>query len=95
MTTLRPHLVARGRTIVPHGPANTAKPDDETLANSVRSNLRSTGYQQLLRIDVAVEGGHVRLSGRVGRYYLKQIAQQAAMTTRGVDTIDSQIKIAH
>ena len=93
MTTLRPHLITRRRSIVPAAPAHPEEPDDDALAASVRSSLKSTGYQQLLRIDVAVEGGHVRLSGRVGRYYLRQIAQQAAMTTQGVATIDSHIQV--
>ena len=93
MTTLRPHLLTRRRSIVPHLPEQPAKSDDGALADSVRMSLRSTGYQQLLRIDVAVKDGHVKLSGRLGRYYLRQIAQQAAMTTDGVATIESQIEI--
>lgn len=93
MIALRPHLITRRRNIVPAAPAQLEKPDDAALAASVRSSLKSTGYQQLLRIDVAVESGHVRLSGRVGRYYLRQIAQQAALTTQGVATIDSRFKL--
>jgi osmotically-inducible protein OsmY len=40
-----------------------------------------------------VKDDHVKLSGRLRRYYLRQIAQQAAMTTDGVTTLESQIEI--
>ena len=57
---------------------------DELLANSIRDRLSATGYQELRRRDVAVEDGHVQLSGRVPRYYLMQLAQKAAMDAEGV-----------
>lgn len=59
----------------------------------MRSSLGSTGYQQLRRIDVDVEDGHVKLTGRVARYYLRQLAQQAAMKTDGVESVGSEIKV--
>ncbi|MHC4879226.1 MAG: BON domain-containing protein [Planctomycetota bacterium] len=63
------------------------------LVNSVREKLASTGYHQLLRVDVAAEGGHVRLKGRVGRYYLLQVAQQAALSTDGVSGLQNEIEV--
>ncbi len=63
------------------------------LVDSVREKLASTGYHQLLRIDVVAEGSNVRLSGRVGRYYLLQVAQQAALETAGVASLQNDLQV--
>ena len=68
-------------------------PENRELADSVREKLASTGYHQLLRIDVAAEGSNVRLSGRVGRYYLLQVAQQAAMEADGVAELQNDLQV--
>jgi osmotically-inducible protein OsmY len=44
-------------------------------------------------LDVAVEDGQVRLSGRLPQFYLLQLAQQAVMKTEGVMTLDHEIEI--
>ncbi len=75
---------------------NSIEPGSTTngeLADSVREKLASTGYHQLLRVDVAAEGGHVRLKGRVGRYYLLQVAQQAVLSTDGVSGLANEIEV--
>lgn len=76
-------------------PHNQSMPQDAdtTLAESVRENLDRTGYQHLRRIDVAVEDGNVRLSGRVPKFYLLQLAQQAAMSTDGVTNLENGIEV--
>lgn len=68
-------------------------PADESLASAIRDRLMSTGYQQLRRIDVSVSSGHVHLKGRVGRYYLRQLAQREVLSTRGVTGIRSDIEV--
>jgi|GEM_PF-2151391 len=68
-------------------------PADEHLASAIRDRLMSTGYQQLRRIDVSVSSGHVHLKGRVGRYYLRQLAQREVLSTRGVTGIRSDIEV--
>lgn len=68
-------------------------PENRELADSVREKLASTGYHQLLRIDVAAEGSNVRLSGRVGRYYLLQVAQQAAMEAEGITALKNDLQV--
>ena len=93
MTTLRPHL-SIGKPAHSSSTSEPAQPSDDNLADAVRSSLGSTGYQQLRRIDVDVEDGHVKLTGRVARYYLLQIAQQAAMKTDGVESVGSEIEVA-
>lgn len=63
------------------------------VIDSVREKLASTGYHQLRRIDVAVEGDQIRLSGRVGRYYLLQVAQQAALEADGVARLKNDVVV--
>ena len=67
--------------------------NDLIVADSVRNQLSATGYQELRRLDVDVEDGHVKLSGRVARYYLLQVAQKAAMNAKGVLELRNGIKV--
>jgi osmotically-inducible protein OsmY len=76
----------------PHFDANPS-PRDSELETSVRTSLQQTGYQQLRRLDVAVEDGNVRLSGRLPQFYLLQLAQQAVMSTAGVVNLDNGIQV--
>lgn len=76
----------------PHFAGTTSSPDSE-LETSVRSSLQKTGYHQLRRLDVVVEDGQVRLSGRLPQFYLLQLAQQAVMKTEGVLNLDNGIEI--
>ncbi|NQV27551.1 MAG: BON domain-containing protein [Rhodopirellula sp.] len=80
-TTPRPHFVD-----------DTSNPDRE-LETSVRSNLHRTGYHQLRRLDVVVEDGKVRLTGRLPQFYLLQLAQQAVMSIEGVVNVDNGIQV--
>ena len=76
-----------------HDRSSNGTPEGRLLADSVREKLASTGYHQLLRIDVAAEGSNVRLSGLVGRYYLLQVAQQAAMEAEGVSDLQNDLQV--
>ena len=40
--------------------------------------LAVAGSAELRRVRVEIEDGHVRLSGRVSTYYLKQVAQEVS-----------------
>tara|TARA_R110002072_G_scaffold299632_1_gene475541 strand:- start:148584 stop:148844 length:261 start_codon:yes stop_codon:yes gene_type:complete len=80
-STLRPHFVG-----------TLSSPDNE-LETSVRTSLQKTGYHQLRRLDVVVENGQVRLSGRLPQFYLLQLAQQAVMKTEGVLNIQNGIQV--
>lgn len=94
MPTLPPQRATLAQSAISPPDAEPAQSADETLAEAVRSNLGSTGYHQLQRIDINVENGHVKLSGRVARYYLRQLAQQAAMSTDGVASVGSEIEVS-
>ena len=76
----------------PHFARKPSSQDCE-LENSVRSSLQKTSYHQLCQLDVAVEDGQVRLSGRLPQFYLLQLAQQAIMKTEGVLNLDNGIEI--
>jgi osmotically-inducible protein OsmY len=67
--------------------------NDILLADAVRDRLSATGYQELRRLDVDVADGHVKLSGRVARYYLLQLAQKAAMDAEGVLELRNVIEV--
>lgn len=79
-------------TSAPHF-ASKSQPHDSELENSVRNSLQQTGYQQLRRLDVAVEDGRVRISGRLPKFYLVQLAHQAVMKTKGVVNLDNGIEV--
>lgn len=76
----------------PHFAGKSLSHDSE-LENSVRSSLQQTGYQQLRRLDIAVEDGRVRISGRLPQFYLMQLAQQAVMKTQGVINLENGIQV--
>lgn len=76
----------------PHFAGKPSPPDSE-LETSVRSSLQKTGYQQLRRLDVVVEHGQVKLSGRLPQFYLLQLAQQAVMKTAGVVNLQNGIEV--
>jgi osmotically-inducible protein OsmY len=60
-------------------------PDDPGLAECVERALRSTGYGTLRAVAVTVRAKVVTLEGRVPTYYLKQIAQETALSVPGID----------
>ena len=79
-------------TLRPHFAGTSSSPDSE-LETSIRTSLQKTGYHQLRRLDVVVENGQVRLSGRLPQFYLLQLEQQAVMKTKGVLKLENGIKV--
>jgi osmotically-inducible protein OsmY len=68
--------------------------DDLKLKQRVAEALRATGYRSMRNIDVAVSGGMVILQGRVRSFYLKQVAQAAAHSVRGVCELCNELDVA-
>ena len=66
---------------------------DLRLAESVERALRETGHLPLRAIQVSTYGRHVILQGRVPTYYLKQIAQTAALSVSGVEAICNDLEV--
>ena len=70
-------------------------PADEPLAELVRQALDRCGYDQLRRVRVsATPSGRVRLDGRVGSFYLKQVAQTAALSVPGVKRVQNDLQVS-
>lgn len=79
-----------------HAPVDKESGDlplDSMLAEQVRQAIHQTGYFRLRNISIQVENDTVRLSGWVDCYYLKQLAQQKAMSIDGVRRIVNKLHV--
>jgi osmotically-inducible protein OsmY len=66
---------------------------DLCLAELVGRALRATGYPPLRAAEVSVCGRLVILRGRVPSYYMKQLAQAAAMDVPGVRELRNDVDV--
>lgn len=71
----------------------TARPVDGRLAERISRALQSTGRRALLEIEITVQARIVVLRGQVSSYYLKQVAQEIAMTVRGIRQIHNYLDV--
>ncbi len=67
--------------------------EDLRLAQSIEQALRSTGYLPLRAIQVVVCDRLVLLQGYVPSYYLKQMAQIAALNVTGVEQLRDDLEV--
>ncbi len=65
--------------------------DDTELAATIRQQLHNIGYSQMRLLRVDVEQGRVALSGKVSRYYLRQVAQSVVLQVPGVKQLNSNV----
>ena len=72
---------------------HTRPVSEHALVSAVADALRLTGYGQLRCLDLRCHGDSVILAGRVPTYFLKQIAQNAALGVPGVDCVDNEIEV--
>ena len=79
----------------PEQPASlpTESREDLHLAERVERALHATGYMLLRNIEVAVQARVVTLAGRVPSYYLKQVAQTAALSVPGIHRIQNDLEV--
>lgn len=63
------------------------------LTTRVRLSLNKLSYHQLDGVHCQVSGGHVKLTGHLRSYYLKQIAQAIAMRVPGVMNVENEISV--
>jgi osmotically-inducible protein OsmY len=71
------------------------QPDgDAALACRIDRALCGTGYCALRALRVVVAGGRVTLAGRVPSYYIKQVAQEAALAVAGVRGLRNEVEVA-
>lgn len=66
---------------------------DECLQEEVGRALRYSGYPELRRVRVNVVEGRVQLEGEVSRYFLKQIAQTAALSAANGSGVDNELLV--
>jgi len=74
-------------------PLPTQSPEDRHLAERVGHALRSTGYSALGGVEVSVTARTVLLEGRVPSYYLKQVAQAAALALTGAHQFRNDLDV--
>lgn len=67
---------------------------DFELAGRIERTLASTGYLPLRSVVVKVHEGLVTLKGRVPSYYMKQMAQTAAMQHQVIEMLCNDIEVA-
>lgn len=66
---------------------------DERLSRFVREAIRNAGYLPLRNVSVVAHEGHVVLHGRLPTWYMKQLAQCAAMSVPGVESLSNEIVV--
>jgi osmotically-inducible protein OsmY len=71
----------------------TESREDLHLASSVARALHATGYGTLRNIELIVQARVVTLTGRVPSYYLKQVAQTAALNVPGIHQIRNDLEV--
>lgn len=59
----------------------------------IHAALRTLGYSELLRVKVTVVDGSVQLCGELTSFYMKQLAQTAAMKTNGWRQLTNNIQV--
>jgi len=66
---------------------------DGLLTRLIRQKLDGSGPTALRTVDVRARQGHVRLEGQVPSYYLKQLAQNIAIQTPGVERVTNHLQV--
>lgn len=74
-------------------PLLTQSLEDVRLAEQVQRALRATGYGQLRHVEVTVHARLVILSGRVAKYYLKQLAQTTALAVSTAVQVRNDLEV--
>jgi osmotically-inducible protein OsmY len=96
---LLPALTFGPATDYLEGQGSTCRPtvlawaDDGELATQVEQAIRKIGYPALRNVSVSQRDSAVILSGPVPSYYLKQLAQAAALTVSGVERLQNDLDV--
>lgn len=69
-------------------------PSDPHLADRVHSAFETSAYMPLKRVRVEAADGSVRIHGRVGSYFEKQMAQEIVRRLDGVERIENLLEVA-
>jgi osmotically-inducible protein OsmY len=68
---------------------------DRALQDRIEGALGESGYDQLRKLQVAVDAGEVVLRGRLPSYYLTQLALTKAMRVEGVARVRNEIQVSN
>jgi osmotically-inducible protein OsmY len=71
----------------------TGSAETNPIVQDVVCSLRASGYPDLFGLSCECHDGVITLAGRVGSYFLKQIAQTAAGRVPGVMRVDNQVHV--
>jgi len=66
----------------------------QLLVGLITKRLQALGYSALRKIDVNIEQDTIQLSGRVPRYYHRQLVEVTVMKLASGYYIDSRIEVA-
>lgn len=64
-----------------------------SLEDRVHRALAATGRRELAGVRIIAEGDRVTLTGRVPTYYMKQLAEHAAMCVEGISRVIGQLEV--
>jgi osmotically-inducible protein OsmY len=67
--------------------------ENARLAERIEHALRTTGYGSLRGIEVTVDAQLVILGGRVSSYYLKQVAQETALSVAEAHQVRNNLEV--
>ena len=67
---------------------------EQRILIEIAEAMERTNHRPLRQIDLHYDAGRVILMGLVPTYFLKQLAQTAAMSVSGVDRIENQLRVA-
>lgn len=68
---------------------------DAAIASRIVEQFNSCGYADIATLSVRVSGQTVTLEGTVVSYYLKQVAQEIAMSTNKVTRVCNMIEVVN
>ncbi|MBV4489010.1 BON domain-containing protein [Pseudomonas oryzicola] len=74
-------------------PAYADPVQDARLEGALQTALSLNRMLDLFRIDVEVNGKQARLSGEVENDVERQLAEQVALATRGIEKVDNQLRV--
>lgn len=71
------------------------QPDDsrQDLAESLRDSIRAKTNGGIRSLEVTVSGASIVISGRTSRYYYKQLATSAVLTSLKRHEVQNQIRV--
>jgi osmotically-inducible protein OsmY len=78
----------------PSANTETERGDSGPVLEDLRRRLKETGYHELRQLDVTYHEGLVVLRGRVGSYYVKQLAQSVLMRVEGICLLVNSIEVS-